>query len=69
MSETTTVAVAIWDGVEELDVVGPYEVLSAWAAHANGHRSISVHTVAERSGEVRCAHGLRLLPDRTWPDR
>ena len=67
MSETTTVVVAIWDGVEELDVVGPYEVLSAWAAHANG-RSISVHTVAERSVEVRCAHGLRLLPDRTWPE-
>ena len=31
MSETT-VAIAVWDGVEELDVVGPYEVLSAWAA-------------------------------------
>src|SRR5262245_12723224 len=67
MSETTTVAVAVWDGVEELDVVGPYEVLTAWATHANG-RAISVHTVAERSGEVRCAHGLRLLPDKTWSE-
>ncbi len=66
MSETT-IAVAIWDGVEELDVVGPYEVLTAWGAHANG-RSIRVDTVAERADEVRCAHGLRLLPDRTWDD-
>ena len=66
MSETT-IAVAIWDGVEELDVVGPYEVLTAWGAQANG-RSIRVHTVAERADEVRCAHGLRLLPDRTWDD-
>ena len=63
----TTIAVAIWDGVEELDVVGPYEVLTAWGTHANG-RSIRVHTVAERADEVRCAHGLRLLPDRTWSD-
>jgi transcriptional regulator GlxA family with amidase domain len=66
MSETT-VAVAIWDGVEELDVVGPYEVLTAWADQSNG-RAIHVHSVAERSDEVRCAHGLRLLPDRTWPE-
>ena len=66
MSETT-VAVAIWDGVEELDVVGPYEVLTAWGTQASG-RSIHVHTVAERDDEVRCAHGLRLLPDRTWDD-
>ena len=68
MSETT-VAVAIWNGVEELDVVGPYEVLAAWAHRSNGDgRAISVHTVAERSDEVRCAHGLRLLPDRTWSE-
>jgi transcriptional regulator GlxA family with amidase domain len=66
MSETT-VAIAVWDGVEELDVVGPYEVLSAWAARANG-RPIRVYTVAEHPGEVRCGHGLRLLPDRTWPE-
>jgi transcriptional regulator GlxA family with amidase domain len=66
MSETT-IAVAIWDGVEELDVVGPYEVLTAWAHSANG-RNVQVLTVAEQSDEVRCAHGLRLLPDTTWPE-
>jgi len=63
----TTVAVAIWDGVEELDVVGPYEVLTAWGTHSNGS-AIQVHTVAENVDEVRCAHGLRLLPERTWSD-
>ena len=66
MSETT-IAVAIWDGVEELDVVGPYEVLTAWGAQSNGS-AVHVYTVAERADEVRCAHGLRLLPDRTWSD-
>jgi len=63
----TTVAVAIWDGVEELDVAGPYEVLTAWGAQSNGS-AVHVYTVAERGDEVRCAHGLRLLPERTWSD-
>ena len=63
----TTIAVAIWDGVEELDVVGPYEVLTAWGAQSNGS-AVHVYTVAERADEVRCAHGLRLLPERTWSD-
>src|SRR6476659_7099517 len=66
MSEMT-IAVAIWDGVEELDVVGPYEVLASWGAQSNGN-AVHVYTVAERADEVRCAHGLRLLPDRTWSD-
>ena len=66
MSETR-IAVAIWNGVEELDVVGPYEVLTAWAYSANG-RNVHVLTVAERPGEVCCAHRLRLLPDTTWVD-
>jgi transcriptional regulator GlxA family with amidase domain len=63
----TTVAIAVWDGVEELDVVGPYEVLSAWSSSADG-RDVQVRTVAERLAEVRCAHGLRLLPDAAWAD-
>jgi len=62
-----TIAVAIWDGVEELDVAGPYEVLASWGAQSNGS-AVHVYTVAERADEVRCAHGLRLLPDRTWSD-
>src|SRR5215470_6391950 len=26
-----TIGIGIWDGVEELDFAGPYEVLTAWA--------------------------------------
>ena len=40
---------------------------TAWGAQANGN-AVHVYTVAERGDEVRCAHGLRLLPDRTWSD-
>jgi transcriptional regulator GlxA family with amidase domain len=61
-----TIAVVVWDGVEELDLAGPYEVLTAWAAAAG--RGDRVLTVADRPGELRCAHGLRLLPDTTWAD-
>ena len=65
MSERT-IAVAVWDGVEELDFAGPYEVLTAWAAGAeNGTRVV---TVGESAAEVRCAHGLRVVPDTTWSD-
>jgi len=70
MSETT-IAIGIWDGVEELDFVGPYEVLTAWSGYANGDGNgdgIRVLTVAEKGDEIRCAHGLRVVPDATWDD-
>jgi len=61
-----TIGIAIWDGVEELDFAGPYEVLTAWA---NGsEQPIHVVTVSERTEPVRCAHGLRVLPDVAWDE-
>jgi transcriptional regulator GlxA family with amidase domain len=61
-----TVAVAIWDGVEELDAVGPYEVLGAWAAMSD--RSIRVLTVGQERRAVSGSHGLVLVPDLTWEE-
>jgi transcriptional regulator GlxA family with amidase domain len=59
-----TIGIAVWDGVEELDFAGPYEVLTAWAAYrGNGMRVV---TVAESDDTVRCAHGLKVVPDTTW---
>jgi transcriptional regulator GlxA family with amidase domain len=58
------IAVVLWDGVEELDFAGPYEVLTAWARESE--RSITVRTVAESTDPVRCSHGLRVLPDVAW---
>jgi transcriptional regulator GlxA family with amidase domain len=63
----TTIAIAVWDGVEELDFAGPYEVLTAWQHFADG-RTVRVETVAAHAAEVRCAHGLRVLPDKVWDD-
>jgi len=49
-------AVLIYDGVEELDFTGPYEVLASVG---------EVFTVAATEG-VRGRHGLRVLADYTW---
>src|SRR4029453_13949560 len=56
-----TIGIAIWNGVEELDFAGPYEVLTAWGG-------ADVFTASDSTGPVRCAHGLRVLPDRVWSD-
>jgi transcriptional regulator GlxA family with amidase domain len=63
----TRIAIALFDGAEELDWAGPWEVLAAWAKQwpADG---VEVFTVAQRDGEVTCAKGLRVLPDRTWAE-
>src|SRR5262245_59518059 len=63
----TRIAIAIWDGVEELDYAGPYEVLTAWGAMSEG-RTVTVRTVAETRDGVRCAHGLQVVPDVAWPE-
>jgi len=62
-----TIALVVWDGVEELDLVGPYEVLAQWARTATDGQ-IRVVTVADAPGEVRCSHGLRIQPDTTWAE-
>ena len=62
----TTIACVIWDGVEELDLAGPYEVLTAWARAADN--GVRVVTVADEAREIRASHGLRLVPDTTWDE-
>ncbi len=61
-----SIGIWLWDGVEELDFAGPYEVLTAWAR--DSERSITVRTVAESTEPVTCSHGLRVLPDVAWAD-
>jgi transcriptional regulator GlxA family with amidase domain len=61
-----TIAIALWDGVEELDFAGPYEVLTAWARMSE--KPISVRTVAASTEIVRCSHDLKVVPDVSWDD-
>jgi transcriptional regulator GlxA family with amidase domain len=62
----TRIAIAVWDGVEELDFAGPYEVLTAWDGFTD--RDVTVQIVAPTRDPVRCAHGLRVLPDVEWSE-
>ena len=58
-------AIFVFDGSEELDWAGPWEVLSAWS-HGWPDDGVEVFTIAQTEGVVTCAKGLRMLPDHTW---
>ena len=60
------VGIFVFDGAEELDVVGPYEVLSYWASNSELHPEVV--TFSQDGGGVRCAKGLRLVPDSSVAD-
>lgn len=66
----TTFGLLIFDGAEELDFVGPWEVFTASAMlqAESGATADTCVTVAERTGPVRCAKGLRVLPDHSIAD-
>lgn len=61
------IAVALFEDVEELDWVGPWEVLSVWA-QGWPDDGVEVFTVADSGEPIRCAKGVRVLADRTWAD-
>ncbi len=60
-----TIGILIYDDVEELDFVGPWEVLTPKPALAERNR---VLTIAESDAPVCCAKGLRVLPDTSLAD-
>ena len=57
----TTYGLLVFDEAEELDFVGPWEVFTA-SRNIRG-RGDTAMLVAERLDPVRCAKGLRVLPD------
>jgi transcriptional regulator GlxA family with amidase domain len=59
------IGVAVFDGAEELDWAGPWEVLAAWASGWPAD-DVEVFTIAESKDPVRCAKGLRVVADYTW---
>ena len=48
------IGVAVFDGAEELDWAGPWEVLSAWASGWPDD-GVDVFTVADSEEAVHCA--------------
>ncbi|MER7416468.1 GlxA family transcriptional regulator [Micromonospora peucetia] len=59
------VAVAVFDGVELLDVAGPMQVFSA-ATRFSGPADYEVCLVAAGRGLVRTSAGTPLFADRSW---
>jgi transcriptional regulator GlxA family with amidase domain len=61
------VAIVLFDGYDELDAIGPYEVFEN-ADDAGGEMTVSLCTLAD-VGRVTASHGLRVEPDATLEDR
>ena len=59
------IGIALFDGAEELDWAGPWEVLAAWAQQFPDD-GVRVFTLARKNRTITCAKGLRVLPDETW---
>lgn len=61
---TSSIAFVLFDGAEELDFVGPWEVFTMAGAVLPGE--CTAFTVSEHGGEIRCAKGLRVLADYSF---
>ncbi len=60
-----TTGILLFDDAEELDFAGPWEVFTTAARKEQGDRVV---TIAPKPGPVRCAKGLRVLPDHGFED-
>lgn len=62
----TRIGIALFDGADELDWAGPWEVLAYWSRWSP-EDGIEVFTVAQdNSRPITCAKGLRVLADYSW---
>jgi len=66
-NEAKTIGIVLFDDVEELDAVGPWEVLAAWATFwpDDGWRVV---TLSRDGMPVRAAKGLVLTPHHSFAD-
>jgi transcriptional regulator GlxA family with amidase domain len=61
------IAIALFDGAEELDFAGPWEVLAYWAREV-AERDTEVVALGPSADPITAAKGLRVLPERTLHD-
>jgi len=62
---TTTIGVLVFDDAEELDFVGPWEVFTGAAQLRD---DVRVVLLAENTAPVRCAKGMRVIPECALAD-
>lgn len=58
--------IVLFDQVEELDFVGPWEMLTMWKMAAGGPANCLL--VVESPGPVLCAKGMSVNPHATFAD-
>jgi transcriptional regulator GlxA family with amidase domain len=65
-----TVDVLLYEGIDELDFCGPFEVLASCRKVVDGRwtdrPSFHVQSVAEYRSMIQCAHGMGIVPDKTF---
>jgi transcriptional regulator GlxA family with amidase domain len=61
------IGILLFDGVEELDAVGPWEVLSYWA-RSHPEDGYAVSCLSRDGGEVDCAKGLTIRAHHSFAD-
>jgi len=61
---TIRIGIVAFDDAEELDFVGPWEVFTMGSQVETGAHEVLL--VAQKDAPVRCAKGLRVLPDVTF---
>jgi len=60
------IAIAVFEGAEELDFAGPWEVLGAWRFLYPD--DVDLVMVGESAAPVTCAKGMRVLPEVSWQE-
>jgi len=63
---TLNFGILCFNDMEELDAIGPWEVL-AWAAKQN-QSDMNVYTIGSTGREIKCSKGLHIVTDFTLED-
>lgn len=66
-TEPKHLGILLFPDVEELDAVGPWEVLSFWT-RTHPEDGYAIHTFALEAGPVRCAKGLTVMAVHSYAD-
>lgn len=61
------IGIVLFDGVEELDAVGPWEVLAFWT-RTHPEDGYAVTCLSRDGGVVECAKGLSILAQHSFAD-
>lgn len=64
---TRTIGIVLFEEAEELDAIGPWEVLGTWARYFPGD-GFGVTSLSPHGGPVRCTNGLTVHTEHSFAD-